>query len=304
VVTSSSTSLQSPERRRRYDPVMARRAPGIQNAPDVSAIPESPHRSAGRVRLAPLLVGLSLAADAGMGLEPGEAARATVIAAAIAAELGVADASDVYFTTLLQHVGCTAYAHEAAGLLGGDEIAVKAAAMRTDFARAHDVVFAYLPNLAPHAGLVGRLRAAGVAATRARQITAGYTQANCEVAALTARRLGLAPGVEHSLAAIFEQVNGRGAPRGLRADQIPLAARIAQVAVCAALFDRLGGTELALATVRRRAGTSLDADVAAILCDRVAATMAELGTQDAVLAAVEAEPAPAGALPDPAAAAS
>src|SRR2546430_15448066 len=113
-----------------------------------------------------------------MGLEPGEAARATVIAARIAESLNAADAPEVYFTTLLQHVGCTAYAHEAAALLGGDEIAVKAAAMRTDFARAHDVLFVYLPNLAPHAGLVGRLRAAGVAATRARSITAGYTRAN------------------------------------------------------------------------------------------------------------------------------
>jgi len=215
-----------------------------------------------------------------------------MIAAAIAADLGLADASDVYFTTLLQHVGCTAYAHEASARLGGDEIAVKAAAIRTDFARAQDVLFVYLPNLAPHAGLVGRLRAAGVAATRARQITAGYTTANCEVAALTARRLGLPLGVEHSLAAIFEQVDGKGAPRGLQGDQIPQPARIAQVAVCASLFHRLGGADLALATVRRRAGASLDADIVATLCDRAADILGELDEKDAVLAAIDAEPEP------------
>ena len=122
----------------------------------MSATPESPPQPGEPVRLAPLLVGLSLAADAGMGLEPGEAARATVIAARLADEVGAADPVEVFYTTLLQHVGCTAYAHEAAAQLGGDEIAVKAAAMRTDFARVHDVLFVYLPNLAPHASAATR----------------------------------------------------------------------------------------------------------------------------------------------------
>jgi HD-GYP domain-containing protein (c-di-GMP phosphodiesterase class II) len=263
----------------------------------MSTTPPSPTPPNERVRLGPLLVGLSLAADAGMGLEPGEAARATVIATALARELGVADASDVYYTTLLQHVGCTAYAHEAAALLGGDEIAVKSAAVRTDFARPREVLLGYLPNLAPHAGLAGRLRAAGVAATRAGRITAGYTAANCEVASLTARRLGLGMEVERSLAAVFEQVNGRGAPRGLARDEIPPATRIAQVAVCASLFDRMGGVDLAVRSLRRRAGRSLDADVIAALCDRAPALLGELGSADAVVAAIAAEPAPTATVP-------
>jgi hypothetical protein len=80
--------------------------------------------------LAELLAGLSLVADIAMGLEQGEAARAALVAVELAIAVGAPDRSDVYYTTLLQHVGCTAYAHEAAALLGGDEIAVKRAAMR------------------------------------------------------------------------------------------------------------------------------------------------------------------------------
>src|SRR5690242_9593897 len=130
------------------------------------ATPDSPPRPGEPVRLAPLLVGLSLAADAGMGLEPGEAARATVIAARLAREVGAAEPAEVFYTTLLQHVGCTAYAHEAAAQLGGDEIAVKAAAMRTDFGRPRDVLVEYLANLAPGAPLPVRLRAIGTAVGR------------------------------------------------------------------------------------------------------------------------------------------
>src|SRR5436190_11665507 len=161
-----------------------------------------------RVRLAQLLVGLSLVADVGMGLEPGEAARAALLAAGMAADLGLAAPADVYYTTLLQHIGCTAYAHEAAAMLGGDEIAVKSAAVRTDFGRPREVFTVYLPNLAPHAGLVTRLRTAGVAATRSGRIVAGYSRANCEVAAMTGRRLGLGDGVEAGLLAVYEQVDG------------------------------------------------------------------------------------------------
>src|SRR6476659_5889411 len=98
-----------------------------------------------RVRLAQLLVGLSLVADVGMGLEPGEAARAAVLAARLAADLGIDGPSDVYYTTLLQHIGCTAYAHEAAAMLGGDEIAVKRASVRTDFDNFGEVLRGYLP---------------------------------------------------------------------------------------------------------------------------------------------------------------
>jgi HD-GYP domain-containing protein (c-di-GMP phosphodiesterase class II) len=179
------------------------------------------------------------------------------------------------------------------------EIAVKAAALRTDFTRPRDVLLGYLPNLAPQAGLVHRLRAAGVAVARARSITAGYSRANCEVAALTARRLGLGQGVERSLSAVFEQVDGKGAPQGLSSDQIPLPARVAQVAVYAALFDRINGPQLAAATIRRRAGRALDAEVAAAFCRVAPELLEELRAEDAVPAAVAAEPAPAVALPQP-----
>ncbi|HEY7257838.1 MAG TPA: HD domain-containing phosphohydrolase [Gaiellales bacterium] len=251
-----------------------------------------------RVRLAQLLVGLSLVADVGMGLEPGEAARATVLAARLAADIGLAAPADAYYTTLLQHIGCTAYAHEAAAMLGGDEIAVKSAAVRTDFGSPREIFTVYLPNLAPHAGLFTRLRAAGVAATRSGRIVAGYSRANCEVAAMTGRRLGLGGGVEAGLLAVYEQVDGGGGPLRLSGDAIPIAARVAQVAVHASLFDRLGGPELAVTTLRRRAGRSLDAELVEEFCARAADRLGELGAVDVAAAAVDAEPAPGVEIPD------
>ena len=193
-----------------------------------------------RLRLAELLAGLSLVADLGMGLEPGEAGRAALVAVGLADSVGAEEPGDVFYTALLQHVGCTGFAHEAAALLGGDEIAVKRAAVRTDFGDPRDVVRTYLPHLAPAATVATRLRAAGTAAVRARAIVEGYSRANCEVAARMAERLGLGEGVRSALGQIYEQWDGGGGPRGLRGDAIAEPARIAQVAATAAPGERLG----------------------------------------------------------------
>jgi HD-GYP domain-containing protein (c-di-GMP phosphodiesterase class II) len=246
------------------------------------------------LRLSELLVGLSLVADTGMGLEPGESARATLIATRLADHVGAPDPRSVYYTTLLQHVGCTAYAHEAASLLGGDEIAVKGAAVRTDFTRPREVVLGYLPHLAPGTGALTRLKAAGVAAARAKQITDGYTRANCEVAALTARRVGLGEGVERGLGDIFEWWNGKGGPRGARGEQIALQSRLAQVAAVGGLFDSIGGdADAAAGAVAVRAGKSLDPDVCEVFERSAAEILGELSDVDVIEAAVAAEPAPA-----------
>src|SRR5215471_18129954 len=205
--------------------------------------------ASGPLRLAELLVGLSAIADVGMGMEQGEAARAALLGVWLAEALGVRERSDVYYVTLLQHIGCTAYAHEAAALLGGDELAVKAAAIRTDFSSPGDVVLGYLPRLAPGSAGLARLRVAVTAATHARQLVAGYSRANCEVAARTAARVGLGPGVERGLLDIYEQWDGMGGPRRVRADTIAETAQIAQVACIAALFDRIGGVSAATSAV-------------------------------------------------------
>jgi hypothetical protein len=243
------------------------------------------------LRLAELLAGMSLVADVGMGLEPGEAARAALVAMELASLADAADPSDVYYTTLMQHVGCTAYAHEAARMLGGDELAVKRAAVHTDFARPSDVVRTYLPNLAPSARLATRVAAAGTVVVRARQIVHGYSRANCEVAARTADRVGLGPGVVAGLLDVYEQWNGKGGPHGLRGAAIAHPARIAQVAATAALFHGVGGRAAAVEAIRQRAGQALDPELVELLERRGGDPVGVLDSvEDPVAAAVGAEP--------------
>jgi HD-GYP domain-containing protein (c-di-GMP phosphodiesterase class II) len=132
-----------------------------------------------------------------------------------------------------------------------------------------------------------------VAAARSKQITDGYSRANCEVAALTARRVGLGEGVERGLGDVFEWWNGKGGPAGLSGHDVSLQARVAQVASVGGLFDQIGGPELAVAEVSARAGRSLDPAVAAAFCSSAGDLLRELSAVDVLSAAVAAEPAPA-----------
>lgn len=244
------------------------------------------------VRLAELLAGLSMVADIGMGFEPGEAGRAVLVAMELCDLRGGDDPSDVYYTTMLQHVGCTAYAHEAAAMLGGDEIAVKRAAMLTDFSSVRDVTRTYLPGLAPAAGFVTRVRVAGTAAARSREIVRGYSRSNCEVAARTAERVGLGAGVRAGLLQVYEQWNGKGGPNEIAGESIALTSRIAQVALTVSLFHALGGPDAAVEAVRRRAGKALDPQLAALVSKHARRVTGILGSADPLTAVVSAEPAP------------
>ena len=100
------------------------------------------------IRLAELLVGLSAVADLGMGQPVGSAARTGLIAVGLARIVGSDEStvSDVFFAALLQHVGCTAYSHEATALFA-DEVSIKRASLATDFERSREVLLGYLPTI-------------------------------------------------------------------------------------------------------------------------------------------------------------
>ena len=234
-----------------------------------------------------------MVADIGMGLVPGEAGRAALVAVELADAADAEHPSDVYYVTLMQHIGCTGYAYEAARLLGGDEIAVKRAAIRTDFNKPLEVVRHYLPQLAPAAPLTTRIRVASTAALSARDIVQGYSRSNCEVAARTAERVGLGERVCAALLDIYEQWDGKGGPRRISGEAIAEPARIAQVAATAAIFHTVGGVDGAVAALRARARHALDPRLCRIVSRAPARFLSLLTAPDPLAAAVTAEPVPA-----------
>ena len=97
------------------------------------------------LRLADLLASISLLSDLGFALPPEESMRSCLIATALARHLGLdeAEAADAYYTSLLQHLGCTGFAHETVAVYG-DELVVNAAAARMDDNDLRDIVDTFL----------------------------------------------------------------------------------------------------------------------------------------------------------------
>ena len=213
--------------------------------------------SAEDVRLAELLAALSVVTDLGMGQEPEKAVRACLLATRLARamDLPERDVQDVYYCTLMQHVGCTAPAHETSHLVG-DELAFLSRAERTD-ERDHRQALALM-------AVVGR----GLGPQRmrylARMLTAGkegsepVLRSVCEVGARLAQRLGLSDGVQRGLFHAVESWDGKHGAYGVVGDDIALPARFSAVATQAVIFDRLGGADAAVAVARQRAGGWFD----------------------------------------------
>jgi HD-GYP domain-containing protein (c-di-GMP phosphodiesterase class II) len=245
------------------------------------------------VRLADLLAGLSLVSDLGLGLPPEDAMRSCAVGAALAREIGLdePEVADVFYTSLLQHIGCTGYAHETY-LVWSDDLAANRAAQRTNFADPKDLFRSYLPTLTQGMDALQRARIAVRFATKGPGFLKRFTTATCEVATQTARRLGLSDGVQRGLHEVFEWWNGKGAPQGLKGEDIALTARVSFVAGVGAKFDVLGGPELAIEAVRRRTGTIFDPAIADVFMTHAAALLevAELG--DPRQRVLESEPEP------------
>ena len=244
-----------------------------------------------RVRLADLLAGVSVATDLGMGQEPEKAIRACLVATALARRMGSpeADVSDVYYTALLRHLGCTATAHEEAWL-GGDELVSRPAAERADFGSPRES-FGLLLQMGRGTG-VDRARYITRTLRLGKQGDRAILTAVCEVGARLAERLGLGPGVRDGLYQSFERWDGTGTPQGLASEDICLPARLAEVGHQAVIFDRLGGPEAAVAVVGRRAGGWFDPSLAEAFARVGAGILEEVGSRDVWEAVLEGEPEP------------
>lgn len=213
-----------------------------------------------QLRLAELIAALSLATDLGMGQPLEQALRTCLIALELGKRLGVSSAelSDIYYTSLLRFLGCTADAHEFARMAGGDDIALRATIAPVLGAPSGEFATAVMPRLGAGQGAVRRLQlVAGMMAGGKRAARRGIV-AHCEVAEHLAHQLGLGPGVRAALVSAFERWNGHGLPNGARGEDIPLSARVVFVARDAEVLQRVRGADATTWAMQVRRGAAYD----------------------------------------------
>ena len=246
----------------------------------------------GDLRLSDLLAALSVATDLGMGQPPEKAVRSCLLATGLGQALGLTDEEvrDVYYASLMRHLGCTATASLEARLFGGDELASRRVAEPADFGDRREMLALTLGTgrgSGPRRPLlVGRAVVGDL--LQGRDILASV----CEAGAVLAERLGLGQRVATAIAQQFERWDGKGGPQGLVGDEITLPARISEVATQVLLFHQMGGADSATSMVRDRSGSWFDPSVAGAFLRYGEDLLRANDAVDPWQAVLEAEPAP------------
>jgi hypothetical protein len=120
----------------------------------------------------------------------------------------------------------------------------------------------------------------------------GMIDHQAKMTRLLAEQLGLADAVLDGVGAAYERWDGRGWPGAVGGEDIPVPARIAQLAGFAEVAHRLGRVEAAVALARERSGKQFDPMLAALLREAardILASADAVQTWDAVIAAEPAE---------------
>jgi HD-GYP domain-containing protein (c-di-GMP phosphodiesterase class II) len=243
------------------------------------------------VRLAEIVAALSLGIDLGFSQPMEHVLRQCLIALRLADLVGLDEEARtaVYYSALLVNVGCHSDAHEQAKWFG-DDIALKA------------TKFAHEPGTAREAlGMVRLLGSGGSPLHRVRTsvefAVSGRRQVDhmlAQHAALArqlADRLELPAVVGVALASSYEQWDGKGWPGAVAGEEVPIAARIVNLAEYVEVAHRTGGTAAATALAERRSGVQFDPRLVRALCDHAARIFDDLAAVGTWQAVIDAEPA-------------
>lgn len=210
------------------------------------------------MRLAEVVGALTLAADVSSGLPAEKGLRTVVIACRLARLAGIAGEAleAVFWTSALRFVGCTGFAPEEAVFSAGDDISLRSAMVYADFDRPLELMKTLARRVAPEASAAGR--ATGIARFALdRDAPRRYARAHCESAQFFARTLEMPAEVAVALDVTGERWDGKGL-HGRGGDELPLAARVADVADVLELFWWAGGEAHAREVLGQRRGRTLD----------------------------------------------
>lgn len=214
------------------------------------------------VRLGEVLGALSLAGDLAAGAPLETSVRTCVIATRLARTIGLSaeEIAEVRRVAILRHLGCTAFAHEAARIAGNDQ-AMLATYADVDRGSKAAMVGRTLTQLGRGAGFGGRLAIIGRAIANPRAGDA-LVAAQCGQAVGLAEDLGMPDGVTAALGQIYERHDGRGGPHKLAGDAIRPSARVLHVAELIETYARTHGADATVAEVKRRRGKHVAPELA------------------------------------------
>ena len=223
------------------------------------------------ISLSEIISALSFALDMTEGAVPGHAVRSCLLGMRIAEEAGLAAdlTGSLYYALLLKDVGCSSNSGRMCQIVGGDDIAVKAAAKFEDWTKPHKASRSMLGSLwntaLPNASPLERaLRIAKMGITQHANNKELITL-RCDRGASIVRKLGLGEVAAEAVRRLDEHWDGSGYPSGAKGTDIPILARICCIAQHLDAFSHERGIPAALETLEERSGTWFDPELVRVV---------------------------------------
>ena len=211
-----------------------------------------------------LISALSLALDLTEGQPMGHAVKSCLLGMKLAEilNLSVTDRSDLYYGLLLKDAGCSSNAARMYEIFGGDERAAKREVKTTDWSKVTFDGLEYLMrNVMPGRSRLDRVIAIAHIAINRKDQSSELFQLRCERGGQIARKIGLSPRTAEAIYNLDEHWDGKGFPRGLRGEEIPLLARIMNLCQTLEVFAGLSGAPDAFQVLRERSGAWFDPEL-------------------------------------------
>ncbi len=244
----------------------------------------------GPVGLAEIVAALSLGIDLGFGQPMEHVLRQCWIALRLGEQLGLDEheRSVVYYTALLTNVGCHTDAHEQAKWFG-DDIALKSDKYAYGLHGVRSAV-AGIRRLGSGQPVLQRFRVGLNFALSGHKDLDRMIAGHSAMARTLAAEIGLPRSVQDAVSASYEQWDGKGWPGELSGENVPIGARVSQLAEFVEVAHRSAGVGAAVDLARRLAGSQFDPVVAARFCSAATEILDGLGDGSTWNDVIEAEP--------------
>ena len=200
-----------------------------------------------------MVAAISLSSDLGLGQPMEHVLRACLIALRLADLMGLDEAgrSETYWVTLLATV-CTGESFELVQMFG-DDIAFRSGMYHVGPSQL--AMLAYVTGRAQSGRAAAeRIRAvADIALSGGKNVESVFL-GHCALTTQIAGSLGLEPGVARGLSNTFARWDGKGVPRGVAGEAIPMSVRLMLLADFVEVWHRVHGLDGAIENAMRNSG--------------------------------------------------
>lgn len=222
-----------------------------------------PHRSQGSFSTSDVVASFTYALDLTEGQPPGHCLRSCRIGMAIGHEMGLDQKTlwNLYYSILLKDAGCSSNAARLFELYASDDRQTKNDFKKVDTDSLFQVARFVFSHTALGHPIREKIERILNLVKNGEELATEMFMARCERGAHIAMEMGFNEDIAHAIRCLDEHWNGKGRPRALIGNEIPLLSRIALLSQVADVFSYGGSPDQAINELKKRRSSWFDPEV-------------------------------------------